>query len=90
MKLITAIMRMVNEEKEIVKDQRATLDHLKITTTSNWRDQALIKARERHGREFHSHTRVQRVTPPSRILIELNEKSAPQQEAQVRRLRGPK
>lgn len=37
----------------------------------------LKEARERHGREFRSHTKVERQTERSRDLQELNAKSAP-------------
>lgn len=36
----------------------------------------LAEAKARHGREFHSHTRKPRETPPSRDLADLNKASA--------------
>ena len=51
-------------------DVENTLDHVPVSGDKDYR-KLLAKARERHGRQFHTHERKPRETPPSRDLIEI-------------------
>ncbi len=51
-------------------DDDRILDHVPINGDKNYRKK-LAKARERHGKEFHTHEKKARETPPSHDLVEI-------------------
>ncbi len=51
-------------------DDDLVMDHVPISGKLDHRKK-VAKARERHGKQFHSHTTVARTEPPSRTLLEI-------------------
>lgn len=71
MNLIRWFVRSLLGETDVM------LDHVPVQREAkkDWRDKAVKKARERHGRDFKAHQHVDRVEPPSRDLLELDQAS---------------
>ncbi len=59
------------------------LDHVPVSgeLPNHWRK--LLAARRRHGKRFHTKARVQRVEPPSRDLLELQQAGMTQKTNQI-------
>lgn len=60
----------------VADDVAHTVDHAPVATAEPDRRAQLRNARRRHGKPFRTHQAVQRVTPASHQLEELNRKSA--------------
>lgn len=67
MRLWTAIKRAFG-----CMDYELIVDHVPVSGDKDYRKK-LAKARERHGRAFHSHTPKPRETPPSHDLQQFNQ-----------------
>ncbi|MCC7484585.1 MAG: hypothetical protein IT529_06305 [Burkholderiales bacterium] len=60
-------------------DEAATLDHVPVTAADDaaarLHAKKLRQAARRHGKPFHTHARVERETPPSHLLQEIEAKA---------------
>jgi chorismate mutase len=52
------------------------LDHVKVKGRTNFAKK-IARARERHGKDFHAQSKIERVLPPSRNLLEIQAASKP-------------